>query len=32
MKILLQDPITAHIPIVTLSANAMPRDIERGRA
>ena len=30
MKILRQDPITAHIPIVALSANAMPRDIEKG--
>lgn len=25
-----QDPITAHIPIVARSANAMPRDIEKG--
>jgi signal transduction histidine kinase/CheY-like chemotaxis protein len=30
MKILREDPATAHIPIVTLSANAMPRDIEKG--
>lgn len=30
MKILRRDPITAHIPIVALSANAMPRDIEIG--
>ena len=30
MKILRQDPITAHIPIVAISANAMPRDIEKG--
>lgn len=30
MKILRQDPITAHIPIIALSANAMPRDIEKG--
>ena len=30
MKILRVDPTTAHIPIVALSANAMPRDIERG--
>jgi PAS domain S-box-containing protein len=30
MKILREDPATAHIPIVALSANAMPRDIERG--
>ena len=30
MKILRLDPLTAHIPIVALSANAIPRDIERG--
>jgi len=30
MKILREDPVTAHIPIVALSANAMPRDIRRG--
>ncbi len=30
MKILREDPSTAHIPIVALSANAMPRDIEKG--
>ena len=30
MKILREDPLTAHIPIVALSANAMPRDIEKG--
>ncbi|HZM03603.1 MAG TPA: PAS domain S-box protein [Candidatus Saccharimonadales bacterium] len=30
MRILREDPTTAHIPIVALSANAMPRDIERG--
>jgi signal transduction histidine kinase/AmiR/NasT family two-component response regulator len=30
MKILRADPITAHIPILALSANAVPRDIERG--
>jgi PAS domain S-box-containing protein len=24
------DPVTAHIPVIALSANAMPRDIERG--
>jgi CheY-like chemotaxis protein len=30
MKILREDPATAHIPIVALSANAMPRDIEKG--
>jgi CheY-like chemotaxis protein len=32
MKILRDDPATAHIPIVALSANAMPRDIEKGLA
>ena len=30
LKILRDDPVTAHIPIVALSANAMPRDIARG--
>ena len=30
LKILRRDPGTAHIPVVALSANAMPRDIERG--
>jgi PAS domain S-box-containing protein len=30
MKILRSDPSMAHIPIVALSANAMPRDIEKG--
>jgi PAS domain S-box-containing protein len=30
LGILRQDPITAHIPVVALSANAMPRDIEKG--
>ena len=30
MKILNADPATAHIPIIALSANAIPRDIERG--
>ncbi|MEK6208177.1 MAG: ATP-binding protein, partial [Chloroflexota bacterium] len=30
LKILREDPATAHIPIVALSANAMPRDIENG--
>jgi PAS domain S-box-containing protein len=32
MKILHADPATAHIPVVALSANAMPRDIEYGLA
>jgi CheY-like chemotaxis protein len=30
LKILRSDPVTAHIPLVALSANAMPRDIEKG--
>ena len=30
MKIIRLDPGTAHIPIVALSANAIPRDIEKG--
>jgi len=30
MKILHEDPVTAHIPVIAISANAMPRDIERG--
>jgi PAS domain S-box-containing protein len=32
MKILRADPVTAHIPVVALSANAIPRDIENGLA
>jgi CheY-like chemotaxis protein len=32
LKILRADPATAHIPVVALSANAMPRDIENGLA
>jgi PAS domain S-box-containing protein len=31
MHILAQDPITARIPVVALSANAMPHDFEKGR-
>jgi PAS domain S-box-containing protein len=30
LKILRADPATARIPIVALSANAMPRDVEKG--
>lgn len=30
MKILSEDPLTKHIPVVALSANAMPRDIAKG--
>ncbi|MEO7386998.1 MAG: ATP-binding protein [Gammaproteobacteria bacterium] len=29
MKVLRADPATAHIPIIALSANAIPRDIEK---
>ena len=32
LKILSKDPATAHIPVIALSANAMPRDIEKGLA
>ena len=31
LKVLRQDQVTAHIPVVALSANAMPRDIEAGQ-
>lgn len=30
LKILREDPATAHIPVMALSANAVPRDIEKG--
>lgn len=30
LKILSKDPITHHIPVVAISANAIPRDIEKG--
>ncbi len=30
LRVLAQHPATAHIPIIALSANAMPRDIEKG--
>ncbi len=30
MRLLRQEPVTAHIPVVAISANAMPNDIERG--
>jgi CheY-like chemotaxis protein len=30
LKILRADPATRHIPVVALSANAIPRDIEKG--
>lgn len=32
LEILSQDPVTSHIPVIALSANAMPRDIEKGLA
>jgi PAS domain S-box-containing protein len=32
LKLLRDDPATAHIPVVAISANAMPRDIEKGLA
>ena len=30
LKVLQSDPATAHIPVMALSANAVPRDIEKG--
>ncbi len=30
LKVLLDDPATRHIPVLALSANAVPRDIEKG--
>lgn len=30
LRLLAEDPLTAAIPVVALSANAMPRDIEKG--
>jgi len=30
LQILRQDPATAHIPVIALSANAIPHDIESG--
>jgi PAS domain S-box-containing protein len=30
LKILREDPATAHIPVIALSANAVPRDIAKG--
>ena len=32
LKLLRDDPLTAHIPVIALSANAMPRDIAKGLA
>ncbi|MDO9403659.1 MAG: ATP-binding protein [Polaromonas sp.] len=31
-RLLAQDPSTAHIPVIALSANAMPHDVEKGLA
>jgi CheY-like chemotaxis protein len=30
LKILRQDPVTANIPVLAISANAMPGDIKKG--
>src|SRR6202162_2306142 len=30
LKILREDPATAHIPVIAISANAMPRNVEKG--
>ncbi len=30
LTILQKDPATAHIPVIALSANAVPHDIEKG--
>ena len=30
LRILAEDAITAHLPVIPLSANAMPRDTEKG--
>jgi CheY-like chemotaxis protein len=30
LKILRSDPATSQIPVIALSANAMPRDVEKG--
>lgn len=30
LKILREDPVTAHIPVLAISANAMPLDIQKG--
>jgi len=30
LEILTEDPTTAHIPVIALSANAIPRDIQKG--
>ena len=30
LKLLAENPLTAHIPVIAISANAMPADIRRG--
>jgi CheY-like chemotaxis protein len=30
LKILHEDPLTSHIPVLAISANAMPHDIRKG--
>jgi len=30
LEILRKDPVTSHIPVMALSANAIPRDVEKG--
>jgi CheY-like chemotaxis protein len=30
LKILREDPLTAHIPVLAISANAMPHDVKKG--
>jgi CheY-like chemotaxis protein len=30
LKILREDPLTAHIPVIAISANAMPHDVRKG--
>ena len=30
LRILSEDPLTLHIPVIALSANAIPRDIKKG--
>jgi CheY-like chemotaxis protein len=32
LRVLREDPGTAAIPVIALTANAMPRDVERGLA
>jgi CheY-like chemotaxis protein len=30
LKVIAKDPLTKHIPVIALSANAIPRDVEKG--